>query len=229
MEKSASLPNFEKGKKVVWWGCSSCSTDMDAVNNFLTGNSNILFNIHTTHALDIKRFSSFPVENEVLLAPGTYLEIINTLSVGPLTIVEMKEIPNAPFIKCIQPKPQDAKPPVSPLQRVPPQSHTPVAAPQPVTPLQQPAQSNRIPPQPTQTTPPQSNRIPPQPTQTPVQTASVTPLQPPKVCIGYPFLFFYFCRHVKNQSKRRPLPSNNQNPFRHLKKKQHGIYCPMFV
>ena len=73
---------------------------MDAVKAFLVGKSKFLFNIHTTNAFNISSFSSFPAEDEVLLPPGTYLEIINTMKLDSVTIVEMKEIPNSPFLRC---------------------------------------------------------------------------------------------------------------------------------
>jgi len=94
-----SLHHIKLEKKLVWWGCSSCSTNTDIVQKFLRkGSTKVIFNIHTDQGVDLSPFSSFPNENEILIPPGAYVEIINKSVIDSLTLVELKQIPG-PFIK----------------------------------------------------------------------------------------------------------------------------------
>jgi len=95
--------DYRKDKKLFWWGVSSCTTDMTVLNSFLGKDLNTprtIFNIHTSSAVQISQFSNFKMEAEVILLPGRYLEVLNVLQQGTLTIVEVREIqPRAPLIK----------------------------------------------------------------------------------------------------------------------------------
>jgi hypothetical protein len=100
MQDSVNPNLYEKPNKLVWWGFSSCTTDMKPLENFLgvaQGPSykgpKCLFNIHSSNAICLRDFSVYPTENEVLLFPGVYLEAKNQLTIGHITIIELQEIP----------------------------------------------------------------------------------------------------------------------------------------
>lgn len=99
MPDSVNPELYEKGNKVVWWGFSSCTTDMKPIENFLGAHEGstykgprCLFNIHSSNAISLRDFSVYPTENEVLLFPGVYLEVQNQLTLGIVTIIELQEI-----------------------------------------------------------------------------------------------------------------------------------------
>lgn len=74
-----------KGKKFFWWGFSSCTTDMKALE------SDLFLGKDGKHTL-------FNIENctraaEVLLLPGTYLEVVNVGDMGHgLVIISLCQI-----------------------------------------------------------------------------------------------------------------------------------------
>lgn len=63
---------YEKDKTVTWWGFTSTTTDLDKVNIFIEGApESTMFNIGGSNlwGYDIKLFSPFPEEEEILLEP----------------------------------------------------------------------------------------------------------------------------------------------------------------
>jgi len=85
--------SYIKDKDIIWWGFSSCTTNMDALKIFLGKEERTLFCIETSSAVDIMEFSEFKQESEVLLPPGTFLKVKNKFDTGGgLVIVEMKEL-----------------------------------------------------------------------------------------------------------------------------------------
>jgi len=94
--------SYKVGSKKIWWGFSSCTTDLETVKKFLSDGDKTVFNIHVDNAYDISLFSSFPKESEVLLPPARYFEVLNSSNFGHgLYVVELKEIkPNSRNILC---------------------------------------------------------------------------------------------------------------------------------
>jgi len=94
VEKNISS-NYVKGKKIIWWGFSSCTKNMQALDSFLgkDGSERTLFAIQVDSGIDITNFSAFPKEEEVLLFPCITFEIQNVYSPSKgLYIIQMKEI-----------------------------------------------------------------------------------------------------------------------------------------
>jgi len=89
---------YAQGKRIIWWGFSSCTTELQTLSGFLGGGGGntpqpgTLFHIQTTSSRSLRDFSVFPTESEVVLLPGIYLEVTGVLAHGGLTIIEMKEI-----------------------------------------------------------------------------------------------------------------------------------------
>ena len=85
--------NFAKGQALTWWGVTSCSTSVDVVKSFLKANST-LFLIEAFHGKHISGYSTYPNENEVILRPGTRLNVASGAlnHDGGLHVVHLKEL-----------------------------------------------------------------------------------------------------------------------------------------
>ncbi|CAM4841614.1 unnamed protein product [Rotaria magnacalcarata] len=88
---------YTKGRKVAWWALSSCTAAISVLESELylgTSGERTIFSIQTTSGKCIKAHSYFQQEDEILLAPGRYFEVIDKLSPGNgLNIIHIREIP----------------------------------------------------------------------------------------------------------------------------------------
>ncbi|CAF1117343.1 unnamed protein product [Adineta steineri] len=66
--------NFTDGDVHIWWSVNSCSMNPNIIQPFL-GDKGTLFIIETINGKDITMFSAFPVEQEIVLMPGTRLRV----------------------------------------------------------------------------------------------------------------------------------------------------------
>ena len=91
----SSRPDLTTGLDVTWSGFSSTASTIDVMNTFLgTEGERIMYDIELTEPLarDIRPFSLFPSENELLLPPNFSFEIVSTNDVGHgLTMVQCKQ------------------------------------------------------------------------------------------------------------------------------------------
>jgi hypothetical protein len=74
---------FPRGAQVTWWSFSSCTTTLTVLENELyLGHSGkrTLFSIEVFNARDISAHSYFKTEDEVLLLPGTHMEVRSQLN-----------------------------------------------------------------------------------------------------------------------------------------------------
>jgi len=88
--------DFPKGKKIFWWQFTSTSKNVSTLLNpmFLgTSGTRTQFMIEAFSGIDVQRFSMLDSEAEVLLFPGTQLEVIDVATIAPgLYQVHLKEI-----------------------------------------------------------------------------------------------------------------------------------------
>jgi len=86
--------NYKKGKKIIWWGMSSCTKDMSALDAYLGQETDrTLFSIQVNSAIEIAQFSAYPREEEVLVFPCVTFEVQNVYSPNKgIWIVQLKEI-----------------------------------------------------------------------------------------------------------------------------------------
>jgi hypothetical protein len=93
--KSDISKKYISGETIVWWGFSSCTDNIEVLqsNEFLgkTG-TRTLFHIQCETARDIRKHSSFPTENELLLLAATPFKVTGCLDQGDLRIIHLKEI-----------------------------------------------------------------------------------------------------------------------------------------
>ncbi|CAF0826222.1 unnamed protein product [Didymodactylos carnosus] len=88
---------YPKDKEFAWWAFSSCTASMSVLEapNYLgkTG-TETMFSIQTSSGKDIRAHSCFDNEDEILLPPGIYLKVIDSVSQpGGLRIIHLREIP----------------------------------------------------------------------------------------------------------------------------------------
>jgi tetratricopeptide (TPR) repeat protein len=93
--KSDVHKNYTRGKSVVWWGFSSCTTKLDvlALESFLgKTETRIMFTIECKTGKDIRPHSAFQGENEVLILAGTQFKVVACLDQGHgLHIIQLEE------------------------------------------------------------------------------------------------------------------------------------------
>jgi hypothetical protein len=90
--------NYKIGEFYTWWAFSSCTTLISVLANnyrYLGGSSPCtLFAIECLNGKNIKRHSYFAHEDEVLLLPCTYFQVIDNLSRRDgLNIIHLREEP----------------------------------------------------------------------------------------------------------------------------------------
>jgi len=88
--------DFPRGATVTWWAFSSCTTSLTVLeNNMYLGNvgERTLFSVEAINGRIIRAHSHFDFEDELLLLPGTYMEVQSQLSPAPgLHIIHLKQI-----------------------------------------------------------------------------------------------------------------------------------------
>jgi hypothetical protein len=86
---------FPPGTPVTWWAFSSCTTEMTVLeNNMYLGNTGArtLFSVEIINGRTIRAHSHFVTEDEILLLPGTYMEVQSQLSPAPdLHIIHLRQ------------------------------------------------------------------------------------------------------------------------------------------
>ncbi|CAF4862225.1 unnamed protein product, partial [Rotaria sp. Silwood1] len=87
---------YPKGKEFTWWAFSSCTASMSALEspNYLgKSGARTMFSIQTSSGKDIRAHSYFENEDEILLPPGIYLKVIDSLDPAEdLHIIQLREI-----------------------------------------------------------------------------------------------------------------------------------------
>ena len=78
--------DYPPGAEVTWWAFSSCTASLNVLESELyLGNvgTRTLFSIETINARTIHSHSHFTAEDEILLLPGTFLEVKSRLNPAP--------------------------------------------------------------------------------------------------------------------------------------------------
>uniref|UniRef100_A0A7S4DQ46 NAD(P)(+)--arginine ADP-ribosyltransferase n=1 Tax=Lotharella globosa TaxID=91324 RepID=A0A7S4DQ46_9EUKA len=85
---------YPPGKKVTWWGVSSCTPKLGVAERFIGGKgSRTLFVVKPHTAVSIQSFSAFKGEEEYLLAPGLQYHVTSSKSRrGGLTIITLEQL-----------------------------------------------------------------------------------------------------------------------------------------
>ncbi|CAF1274980.1 unnamed protein product [Rotaria sordida] len=102
--KSDFSTEYSRGSKVIWWGFSSCTVSIETLNNerFLgKEGARTFFSIECESGKNIRSHSYYAEEDEVLLLPARYFEVIGCLNQdNGLHIIQLRETqPKFPLIK----------------------------------------------------------------------------------------------------------------------------------
>jgi hypothetical protein len=88
--------SYTKGKEFTWWAVTSCTSSMSVLESpSYVGKSGprTLFSIETKNGKLMRGHSYFQQEDEIILAPGRYLRVIDQLNPAPgLHIIHLREI-----------------------------------------------------------------------------------------------------------------------------------------
>ncbi|CAF4773741.1 unnamed protein product [Rotaria sp. Silwood1] len=86
---------FPQGTPVIWWGFSSCTSMLPVLENDLYlgyQGPRTLFSIDAINARNVRDHSFYRNEEEILLLPGTYMEVRSQLNPAPdLHIIHLKQ------------------------------------------------------------------------------------------------------------------------------------------
>jgi hypothetical protein len=87
---------YEKGKFYIWWSFTSCTLSVELLENpMYLGDSGerTLFSIECFSGKAIKNYSYYQYEDEILLLPGTYLEVTGKAKIGDgFYIIRMRDV-----------------------------------------------------------------------------------------------------------------------------------------
>ena len=87
---------FYPGAQIVWWSFSSCTTSLTVLeSDMYLGNvgERTLFSIELINGRTVRNHSHFDTEDEILMLPGTCLEVQSKFSPAPdLHIIHLKQI-----------------------------------------------------------------------------------------------------------------------------------------
>ncbi|CAF1276734.1 unnamed protein product [Adineta ricciae] len=88
--------NYKKDEVIAWWAFSSTtySVDVSCSETFLgTNGERTLFAIRNIWGKNIRNYSNYPHENEVLIFPGTYFKVLSEIYVErDLRLILLEEV-----------------------------------------------------------------------------------------------------------------------------------------
>ena len=86
---------FDHGAQITWWPFSSCTKTLTVLENetYLgTSGKRTLFSIEVFNGRNIRAHSHFNDEDEILLLPGTFMEVQSQMRTAPdLVIIHLKQ------------------------------------------------------------------------------------------------------------------------------------------
>ncbi|CAF3730282.1 unnamed protein product [Rotaria sordida] len=125
---------YPEGKTFVWWGFSSCTSKISVLQNeqFLgTTGPRTFFTIECNSGKDIRKYSCFKAEDEILLPAARQFKVEACLSQGKdLYLIQLKEIqPPFSLIELVPTTPATKVPEAAAVAKVPAAAVTKVPAP----------------------------------------------------------------------------------------------------
>jgi len=94
--------NQPKDTRFTWWDIVSTTTMLEVAGNFSGSHEATIFIVlDIKSGIDAASFSAFPTEAEVVLPPGTQLELMSKFKIGSTTIIQLREA-DVPFGAMIQ-------------------------------------------------------------------------------------------------------------------------------
>ncbi|CAF1257269.1 unnamed protein product [Rotaria sordida] len=88
---------YETRKCYIWWGITSCAQSIDVLRHpAYLGETGVrtVFSIECLHGRPIKTHSCYQRDEEILLLPGTYFEVLSNVNTGHgLHVIRLRELP----------------------------------------------------------------------------------------------------------------------------------------
>lgn len=85
---------YKIGETIIWWGFSSCTTDVTVLQSELflgKEDTRTMFTVTCESARSIKKHSYYPTEDEMLIFAGTQFKVTGCLDQGDLHIIQLRE------------------------------------------------------------------------------------------------------------------------------------------
>jgi hypothetical protein len=106
---------YTTGETIIWWGFSSCTTDLSVLQSELflgKKGARTMFTIKCESVRDIRKHSYYSSEDEMLLLAATQFKVTGCLDQGDLRIIELKETqPPFPLLQPVPLSPQSTSSP----------------------------------------------------------------------------------------------------------------------
>jgi len=94
---SKDLPiTFQKKQEFIWWSFTSTTSKIETLKDptfFGFKGARIMFHIEIEDGVDISKYSANSIEEEILLLPGTFVEVKGVLEVADAKIIQMVQVP----------------------------------------------------------------------------------------------------------------------------------------
>jgi hypothetical protein len=95
---------YEVGKTIVWWGCSSCTVSEHVLESGFLGKTGkrTKFIIDCNSGKDIRDYSYFRYEDEILILPATEFKVIKCYEPEPdLHEIHLKEVQSPALLRAV--------------------------------------------------------------------------------------------------------------------------------
>ena len=103
---------FRQGDSVIWWAFSSCSDDRTVPEKFCgKTDPRTIFEIESNIGRDIRKYSNYPAEKEILLMAARYMQVVSNITQeDDLTVICLKET-KPPYELIVLPTASSPSPP----------------------------------------------------------------------------------------------------------------------
>jgi len=91
---------YLKGQTITWWGFSSTTRQMEVLESQGQHGAQTVFSIQCKHGKEIRKYSHYQNEDEIILMPGTHFEVLGQMQLNAnTTIIHLQEIaPPVPLL-----------------------------------------------------------------------------------------------------------------------------------
>jgi len=86
--------DYKKGKRLTWWSFSSCTLELEVLQNELflgTKGKRTIFTLTSKLGVEIMKYSMYKNEAEILFPPGIRLTVSSILNQGDFQLVHLTE------------------------------------------------------------------------------------------------------------------------------------------
>jgi hypothetical protein len=97
-DKKLALSHYQLGAPIQWGAFTSTSTNVDAAKSFTDRTTGVVFKITVLSGRDIRRYSFFGVEEEILLSPNHRFTVTSApYELDGFTMIDMLQMKSSVF------------------------------------------------------------------------------------------------------------------------------------